>query len=391
MLFRRLWQHPSTLWAAYTAAALAASAQSLWLRTGKNGYTPYENYVIFRNAYGHLVQGLNPYAPFPEQQWDLFKYSPTFALGMWPFHFLPDAIGLTLWNLLNALPLLWAILHLPGFDGLQRQKIGWFVWLELLISLQNSQSNGLLAAFVLLAWIALERGSLKIAAGWIAGGFFLKLFGFLAILPGLVYPRRWVLLSWSAAWIAFMAALPLLVLTPDQLIQVYSWWLELLRADHTASLGLSVMGWLDAWFGWQPPKMVVLLAGAVLLILSVWSVGRRRTAFGLPEQRERAYLWASVLLWMVLFNHKAESPTFIIALCGVAIWYWSTSRPTAWMWILLWLAFVLSSLSPSDLFPAHLRTNVVQPYVLKVVPCIFIWLTITGQLCIPFRPNPQRD
>lgn len=391
MWLRRFWNHPPALWVAYTGAALLASLQSVWLRSGKGGYTAYENYVIFRNAFAHLLQGLNPYAPYPAEQWDLYKYSPAFAIVMGPFSLLPDAVGLSLWNLLNALPLLWAILHLPVLDAQRRCWIGWFVLLELLISLQNSQSNGLMAAFALLAWVALERGRPHAAAGWVAAGGFLKLFGFLAALPALVYPRRWALMGWGSVWVVVLLVLPLAVVEPAQLVCVYEWWVALLRADHEASVGLSVMGWLQTWFGWQPPKLAVVCVGLALLLGSAWMVWRRRGPEGLPPARERAYLWASVLLWMVIFNHKAESPTYIIALCGAAIWYWSTPHATRWMRLLLWTAFTMASLSPSDLFPPAVRIGFVQPYVLKAVPCIFIWLTLTAQVCLPFRPNRQTN
>ncbi len=383
-----LFSRPGTLWVVYVALALAASAQNLLLRSGKDGYTAYENYVIFRNAFRHLVQGLNPYAPFPAEQWDLYKYSPAFAVVMGPFTLLPDAIGLVLWNLLNALPLLWAILRLPLLDERRRYYVGWFVALELLISLQNSQSNGLMAAFFLLTWIAVERGRASAAAWWIAAGGFLKIFGLLALLPAGLYPGKKALLGRAALWLIAGMALPLLVVAPEQLLRVYAWWWELLRSDHEASVGLSVMGWLQSWFGWQGPKLVVVGAGALLWLLSMGAVWYRH-AKGKALPHERAYLWASLLLWVVVFNHKAESPTFVIALCGAAIWYWSTPQPSFFMSLLLGAAFVLASLSPSDLCPPAVRSQWVQPYVLKVVPCMLIWLILTAQLCLPFRRRLQ--
>ncbi len=385
MSSKSLVNNPLALWMAYAAAVLAASVQSLWLRAGKDGYTAYENYVIFRNAFRHLAQGLNPYAPYPAEQWDLYKYSPAFAVLMAPFHLLPDAVGLTLWNALNALPLLWAILHLPVLDERQRRWVGWFVLLELLICLQNSQSNGLMAAFILLTWIALERGRPTAAAGWAVAGGFLKIFGFFAALPALAYPRRRAFIGWAVLWALLLLLLPLLVLGPEPLLRVYEAWWVLLRADHEASLGLSVMGWMQAWFGLRPPKIGVVLVGLTVLLASIWSAGRRRGADGRPPAQERAYLWASVLLWVVLFNHKAESPTFIVALCGVALWYRSTPHPALWRKILLWAAFALASLSPSDLVPPTVRARLVQPYVLKAVPCILVWIAISVQLCLPFR------
>ncbi len=389
MSLQHLLTRPATLWITYTAAALGATAQSLWLRSGRGAYTAYENYVIFRNAFGHLLQGLNPYAPYPDEQWDLYKYSPAFALFMAPFAYLPDAVGLLLWNLLNALPLLWAILHLPVLSMQRRCWVGWFVLLELLISLQNSQSNGLMAAFFLLAWVAAEHVHAAAAAGWAVAGGFLKIFGFLALVPAAVYPHRWALVVWAALWTAALTLLPATFIGLEALLRTYQWWWELLRSDHQASVGLSVMGWLHSWFGWHPPKTGVVAFGLVALLASTWAVAYRHrfSQTSLPAPVATAYLWASTLLWVVIFNHKAESPTFIVALCGVAIWYWSTPQPTPRMRLLLWLAFVMASLSPSDLFPLAVRTAFVQPYVLKAVPCIVVWAFITAQLCLPFRPN----
>ena len=39
-------------------------------------------------------------------------------------------------------------------------------------------------------------------------------------------------------------------------------------------------------------------------------------------------------------------------------------------------AFILTSLSPTDIFPEYLREEFVKPYTLKAFPCIVIWLKI---------------
>jgi hypothetical protein len=78
---------------------------------------------------------------------------------------------------------------------------------------------------------------------------------------------------------------------------------------------------------------------------------------------------------VVIFNHKAESPTFIIAISGVAIWFFSQPRNTVNI-VLLALALVLTQLSPTDLFPSSIKSSVFIPYVLKVVPIILIWIKL---------------
>ena len=50
---------------------------------------------------------------------------------------------------------------------------------------------------------------------------------------------------------------------------------------------------------------------------------------------------------------------------------------TRWDIFLMVFVFILSSLSPSDLFPAFLRKQYVQPYALKALPVVLVWF----QLC----------
>jgi hypothetical protein len=90
---------------------------------------------------------------------------------------------------------------------------------------------------------------------------------------------------------------------------------------------------------------------------------------------------------MVIFNHMAESPTFIIAVAGVAIWFYS-QKPTTLNIALLILAVVFTCLSPTDIFSTYVRKEIFQPYVVKAVPCILIWLKISYDLLFD-KINPN--
>ena len=90
---------------------------------------------------------------------------------------------------------------------------------------------------------------------------------------------------------------------------------------------------------------------------------------------------ASILLWIVIFNHKAESPTFIIAMAGVALWF-VTTRLTVFDKILFTLAIVFTVVSPTDVFPRFLRDHFVRPYSLKAFPCIVIWVKIIYDMIV---------
>lgn len=361
------------LWIFYTVLTIVVSLLKWGAGFNERGYTSYENYRIFRNSFLHLWQQVNIYGPFPAEQWDLFKYSPAFAFAMAPFSPLTDALGLCLWNLCNALPLLYALYILPFLTRRQSFLCGLLVLPELVISMQNSQSNGLTAAFLLLAWGAMERQRSLRAAGWIAAAAFIKIFGIVAALLFVLYPGKRYFVTGLFFWIVLLLALPFLFFSSDYVVQLYKWWAELLRGDHAASTGLSVQGWLLAWWHWSPSKSLITGAGAVALIACTGAVYLRNTPYA------RLLLWSSLFLWVVIFNHKAESPTFIIALCGAAVWYVVTP-PSRSVHFLFWMVFVFSSLSPSDLFPPVLRKTFVEPFVLKALSCIVLWIILTFAL-----------
>jgi hypothetical protein len=143
----------------------------------------------------------------------------------------------------------------------------------------------------------------------------------------------------------------------------------MIQADHAASLGLSVAGGLEVWFGATPDKMLITIAGVVLFCLAYLNL----KAWQQPGFK--ILLLASALIWTVIFNHKAESPTFIIAVAGVALWYYA-QKPSTLNLVLLLLVFVFTCLSPTDLFPRNIRIDIIIPYQLKVLPCILVWLKI---------------
>jgi hypothetical protein len=99
------------------------------------------------------------------------------------------------------------------------------------------------------------------------------------------------------------------------------------------------------------------------------------------EQTYRLMLLASVLIFTVIFSSGSESPTYIIAFVGVAIWFVIQPKPISNFYVaLLIFAFLLTSLSPSDLIPKYLKDNYIRPYALKALPCVLIWLAVVYEM-----------
>ena len=358
----------------YILFALAAGVQSYFsppkqFAEGDRYYTCYNNYVIFKNSSVHLSEGKDMYVPYPVEQGDLYKYTPTFALFFQAFGVWPDLVGLCLWDLLNALILLFAVYRLPWFSVREKNIMLLLMLPELMTSLQNEQSNGLIAGLLILAFGFMERGRLLAAALAIMASAFIKLFGIVGLSLFIFYPQRWKSTLYSVLAALILASAPLMITSYTAYLEQLRSFVRMLGEDHSASYGFSVMGWLHSWFGVDGGKNIVLLAGMVLFLVPLI----RFKNYG--DHIFRLLHLTSILIWIVIFNHKAESPTFIIAMAGISIWY-VTMPKTFLNHVLLALAVVFTSLSPTDLFPAWLRHNVVIPYTLKAVPCIIIWCKI---------------
>jgi len=352
--------------AAYLLAILGVTVQK-GLITADVG-----NYIIFRQSFYRLISGADIYNP-PPGEITGFLYSPTFALLFAPFAIWPLPIGLLLWNGVNALAVYYGLTRVLPSRAAQLALA--IVFLDVVRSLQNSQSNALVAGLILLAFVALERGRVAGAAGAVFTGAFIKIFpiaaGALAIFgpPG----RRLRFLLWCVLIGLALAALPLLVLPPVAVSAVYQEWYGVLQRD-TGLRGQSVMRILSDWFGSAAPNWTIQLAGALLLLLPV---ALRRDAWG--DGGFRRLFLCSLLVFLVIFNHQAESPSFVIATCGIAIWYVSSRRE--W-WRTALLAFTLLAVTVSRLFffPYQLYDDVIHSHALDAFSCLLVWLVMQVEL-----------
>lgn len=372
--WQRLWAFltPARVGILYLIAFVAASiAQYYKPETGE--YTNYNNYIIFKQAFYHLLHGKDLYIMYPAECWDLFKYSPAFALFMGAFAWMPDILGLTLWNLLNAMVLWYAFTTLPQANNKQKAFMLLFVFLELLTSIQNAQSNGLIAGLIILAFNRLEKKDVVWSSLFITLTVFIKIFGLVAFALFLLYKAKPKFILYSIIWTVVLLVLPVIVTGVDGLIAQYKSWGKMLQEDHSASVGLSVIGWLETWFGYKGSKTLITLLGVVLFCIPLIKIKHY------TDYMYRILLLASVLLWVIIFNHKAESPTFVIAIAGVALWYFMQKRET-WKVVLVVITFIFTSLSPTDIFPRIVRDEWVVPYVLKAVPCILVWGVIIYEM-----------
>ncbi len=356
-----------TLAVVFTVLVIAATIHRILLGAGS-----FNNYAIFRWSFYNLLHGNDLYALHPEQYYDLYKYSPTFALLMAPFYTLPSWAGLFAWNLMNALLPLWAVNRL-AISQKAKAFVLIFIFIALLSSIQNAQSNGIMAGLMIGAFTAFERKQVVLAALLICLGFYLKIFAAAVGILFLFYDQKPRFLLACAAWGILFGVLPVVVAGVDGLIFQYKSWLHLLANDPAHELNYSIMTLTQRWFNFTTGDLVYLVPGVILLAAPLM---RKKEWEHFPF---RLLYLASILVWVVIFNHKAESPTYVIACCGVALWALTEERSLL-RTIMLWLVFVLTILSPTDLFPPYLREEFVKPLCLIALPCILAWGIMTWRL-----------
>ncbi len=372
---RKFISSPGGLLYVYVFIAVVASVQLILVPAhffAGRAYTDYNNYVIFRQSFFHLISGQNLYTLYPAEQWDLFKYSPTFALFIGSLAWMPDMAGLIIWNVVNVLALYFAIRALP-LKVVAQNKLLIFLILELLTSIQNSQSNGLMAGLLIGAFTSLQRGKVQWATLWLVLATFIKVYGAVGFCLFLFYPDKIKFIVYAAAWTIIFTVLPLAVVPFHTLVWQYQNWGAMMLADESASYGLSVMGWLHSWFGISKGKSIVILAGLLCFIIPFLRISLYQ------DELFKLKMLAFILIWVVIFNHKAESPTFIIAVAGAAIWYFSGPRQL-WRDILMGCVFLFTSLSVTDLFPPIIKERFFEPYNIKSIPCIIAWCVVFAGL-----------
>src|SRR6185436_4649713 len=103
--------------------------------------------------------------------------------------------------------------------------LSWFVLLELLTSMQNAQSNGLMAALIIAAFAHLNKGKVHWAALWLVIATFIKVYGAIVFCLFLFYPGRLKFMGYAILWTIFFALIPLVATPLPTLIWQYQNWL----------------------------------------------------------------------------------------------------------------------------------------------------------------------
>ncbi len=342
----------------------------------------FNNFIIFRQSFFHLQNETNLYLEYVTQYWDHYYYSPSFAALVMPFTLLPIGVSMFAWGIFDAGVLYYAIRQLP-INNKKQNFILLFSANEMMNASSNLQSNGIMAATIILSFVYLIKQKEARSSLMILLGFFVKLYS----ITGLAFfffsqQKKRFILSFLI-WLAVLVLLPLIFTSPGFLVQSYKDWIAALSLksnfDVTVSMyhnmvDITLQGMIKRIFNLPMLNKWFVILPALVLFGAQYLFYKH---FNNPIYR--LYILCSVLLFIIVFNTGSESPTYIIGVPAICLWY-VVQEKTKWINALFVVAIFFSSFSYSDIFTPWVRTHIMMPYALKALGCFIIWVVIAVQI-----------
>ncbi len=373
--FLKILLNPKYIFGVYLIISVV-TAISKYLR----GDYAINNYLIFKNVFFNTIHQKNLFIHYPDLYFDLNHYGVFFSALIAPFAMMPDWLGISLWNIANTFIFIYGIYKLPFSDS-KKAIFGLLCLQEYITAALSLQFNVALTGLLLLSAVYIyERKEVKSVTA-ILIGIFVKIYGIVGLTQFFFIKNKtkFILSGIGIALLFFV--LPMVYSSPQFVIQCYSDWFQSIVEKNSENqvLGnmqdISLMGFVRRVLGDASISNLVFLAGGLPL-------------FALPYIRIKQYkhyafqlmILASTLLFLVLFSSSSESPTYIIAVVGVLIWFFLQKERTPLIIGLLVFVIIFTCFSTSDLFPKFVKENYIIKYSLKAVPCIVIWLRVTYEL-----------
>lgn len=375
--FLKLISNPKIIFGIYLLLSFV-SALAKYFR----GPQAYNNYFLFKNVFLSSLKKENIFLQHPDLFFDANHYGVFFGILIAPFALLPDWLGMPLWNVANALVFVFALSKLP-ISNVKKSFVAWLCLQEFITAALSVQFNIALTGLLILSMVYIYEKKETKSVLTILIGFFVKIYGIVG-LSGFFFIKNKMkfILSFAVIFILFLIFPMLYSSVHFGLQSYYDWYISLSgknieNESLTSMQDFSIMGIVRRILGDASiSNLYFLLPGIVV--------------FGLPYLRIKQYkevafqlmILCSTLLFLVLFSSSSESPTFIIAVTGVMIWFIIQKEKTPFAIFLLFFVLIFTCFSTSDLFPRNIKDNYIQKYSLKALPCVIVWFRVIYELMV---------
>lgn len=359
--------------------------------------TRHNNFDIFRYVFHNTWNGISIFSESTDGgYWDINHYGPLFAIIIAPFAVVPVWLGLLLWCTLLAAFMAWAVSRYCSEHTIDSAK-GNFLFVltmlfcahELLTALFMQQFNIAIAAIILLSFYFVEKERDEYATLFIVIGTLVKLYGIVGLAFFFFSKHKVRFIVSFIGWTAILFCLPMIISSPEYQVNSYIEWFTCLGEKNGANVmnvaqNISLLGLVrkigygltgNEWWMTNFNDLWLIFAGMAVNAAGYFRVKQWKNSMF------RHTVVAAVMMFVCLFSTGTESSGYIIALTGCCIWYcccpWKRNK---WDIALMAFAFILTSLSPSDLFPRTLKQEIIQPFALKALPVVLIWIKLSYEL-----------
>ncbi|WP_415327211.1 glycosyltransferase family 87 protein [Chryseobacterium sp. MMS23-Vi53] len=373
--FLKILLNPKYIFGVYLIISVV-TAISKYLR----GDYAINNYLIFKSVFFNTVNQKNLFVHYPDLFFDLNHYGVFFSALIAPFAVMPDWLGISLWNVANTFIFVYGIYKLPFSDS-KKAIFGLLCLQEYITAALSLQFNVALTGLLLLSAVYIyERKEVKSVTA-ILVGVFVKIYGIVGLTQFFFIKNKTKFILSGLLIAVLFFVLPMAYSSPKFVIQCYSDWFTSIveKNNENQVLGnmqdISLMGFFRRILGDASISNLVFLAFGLPLFAAPY--------IRIKQYKNYAFqlmILASTLLFLVLFSSSSESPTYIIAVVGVMVWFFLQKERTPFIIGLLVFVIIFTCFSTSDLFPKFVKENYIKKYSLKAVPCIVIWLRVTYEL-----------
>ena len=349
------------------------------LKWTKPNYT----YHIYKSVFWNTINQLPLYEFYDYLKGDCNHYGVIFSYVIAPFALLPDTWGMLFWECFLVATFYVAVRYMPLLHW-QKVFMFWFCAHEVLTPLFVEQFDLAMAACYLLIFACVEKKQPVWAAFFIILTMFIKLYGVMGFAFFFFIKDKKKFILACLGWAALFFVAPMLISSPEYVVQQYYGWYESLVAKNAQNLAetfnttnTSLLGMPRKISGNMEYSDLWLIIPGVLLFLSPY---RRLSQY--RHQAFRYAMLASVTMFVTLFSTGTESYGYIAPMTGFVIWYttmpWQRNR---WELALLIYAFVFTTLCTSDiLFPRIIWKELIHPYALKALPTTIVWFYLIYEM-----------
>jgi len=347
------------------------------------------NFLVFANATRDFWNGILPYTDeFCIRNLREYLYTPVFSVLFTPFAFFNDNIGAFLWNIFNYIMFYFAVFTLPEGKFSDRTKCMIFLYaLPILAqSLFSCQYNVTVAYIYIFAYTLMEKDKSFWAILLILISGLTKIYGIFEMALIFCYPKFWKNVGYAAIMSIVLLSLPLLKLSFTEILPYYEEWCNTLMIHQSSRVWESIF-YAEPLSQYLLPNFRIIQIGTLCLLIILFFLSYKKW----DNSSFRAQCIGILTGWIVLMSDSSEIHTYLIAISGYLLWYWTRIHHSMLDKILFWSIFFLFCIVPIDIIcPVPVMLFLTKTLWIHIWIYMVTWIVmIYKTLCIkPEQSDP---